>query len=573
MAGINHDVINIRIKNQECRQALSCVSDPLHDILKKKEKKTHEHFISGLEKRSSTDYFSPDKTSTAESAAVATKSYGYTEEFDDYTSASSKDSFILSLSKSEKKKKDKKKSKKRKKQGKKLLGFLDDNLLEKNPRNANLLADVYKSSQDIVAKDGFMYVYSDDDGCFHLSSYNEIASDMKASLDGETQSKLSTRDYKEAFDQLVISKELDAATGFFENRSFVNCINCVVDICTGESLEHNPDFRFKHCIQAEYRPGSECPKFMDYVEYITAGNKELKKLLRVIMGYIFSSYNNAKLAFLLYGIPHTGKSVLASLLSKIVGEQYVTNVDLSMLHRQEYAASLSNALLNVAPDLKNTELKDVGFFKSLVSHDDTIMARSLYSNPTKIRCEAKMLFSSNHLISFSPDVGIYDIEAVFNRLLYFPFQNTPIKDEENNKHLSDELYEKERDAIFTWAMGGLRYYVEHNETFPECGLSAEIKARNVAQYCPEKIFFSEAIKKADGKFESSLAIKEAFDEFCKETGAKVKGDIHAYLAEHEGIVKLNTKKRIDSDGNPVSEGNPIYVYEGIRLRKKYKSNK
>ena len=243
-----------------------------------------------------------------------------------------------------------------------------------------------------------------------------------------------------------------------------------------------------------------------------------------------------------------------------------------MLHRQEYAASLSNALLNAAPDLKNTELKDVGFFKSLVSHDDTIMARSLYSNPTKIRCEAKMLFSSNHLISFAPDVGPYDIETVFNRLLYFPFQNTPIKDEENNKHLSEELYE-ERDAIFTWAMGGLRYYVEHNETFPECALSAEIKARNVAQYCPERIFFSKAIKKADGKFESSSAIKEAFDAYCIEIGAKTKGDIHSYLAEHEGIVKLNTKKRIDSDGNPVSEGNPIYVYEGIRLRKKYKSNK
>jgi hypothetical protein len=95
----------------------------------------------------------------------------------------------------------------------------------------------------------------------------------------------------------------------------------------------------------------------------------------------------------------------------------------------------------------------------------------------------------------------------------------------------------------------------------------------VAQYCPERIFFSEAIKKADGKFESSSAIKEAFDAYCIEIGAKTKGDIHSYLAEHEGIVKLNTKKRIDSDGNPVSEGNPIYVYEGIRLRKKYKSNK
>ena len=573
MAGINHDVINIRIKNQECRQALSCVSDPLHDILKKKEKKTHEHFLSGLEKRSSTDYFSPDKTSTAESAAVATKSYGYTEEFDDYTSASSKDSFILSLSKSEKKKKDKKKSKKRKKHGEKLLGFLDDNLLEKNPRNANLLADVYKSSQDIVSKNGALYVYSDEDGCFHLSGYDEIASEMRASLDEDSRIKISQRDYKEAVDLLGISKELTEDEEFFENKPFVNCLNGVVDIISGELLEHSPDFRFKHCIQTNYIPDSECPKFMKYIEYITAGDKELKKLLRVIMGYIFSHYNNAKLAFLLYGIPHTGKSVLCNLLSRIIGEQNVTNVDLAMLYRQEYAATLANSILNVSPDLKNEPLRDVGFFKSLVSKDDVITARTLYSNPTKIKCgEAKMLFSSNHLISFAPDVGPYDIEAVFNRLLYFPFQNAPIKDEENNKHLSDDLYE-ERDAIFTWAMGGLKYYVEHNEQFSECALSAEIKARNVAQYCPEKIFFSEAIKKADGKFESSLAIKEAFDEFCKETGAKVKGDIHAYLAEHEGIVKLNTKKRIDSDGNPVSEGNPIYVYEGIRLRKKYKSNK
>ena len=158
-------------------------------------------------------------------------------------------------------------------------------------------------------------------------------------------------------------------------------------------------------------------------------------------------------------------------------------------------------------------------------------------------------------------------EAVFNRLLFFPFQNTPIKDSENNKHLSDELFE-ERSGIFTWAMGGLKYYVEHNESFPDCALSAEIKARNMAQFCPEKIFFSEAIEYAEGRFESSSAIKTAFENFCMDIGAKAKGNIHAYLEEHEKLSKL--KKRIDSNGDPSTIGNPIYVYKHIRLKDEYR---
>lgn len=98
------------------------------------------------------------------------------------------------------------------------------------------------------------------------------------------------------------------------------------------------------------------------------------------MGYIFSHYNNAKKAFLLYGIPHTGKSVLCALLERIIGVDATCHIDLAMLSRQEYAATLNSKLLNVAPDLKNEALKDVGFFKSLVSHDDTISARLLYTS-------------------------------------------------------------------------------------------------------------------------------------------------------------------------------------------------
>jgi phage/plasmid-associated DNA primase len=209
----------------------------------------------------------------------------------------------------------------------------------------------------------------------------------------------------------------------------------------------------------------------------------------------------------------------------------------------------------------------VGFFKSLVSHDDKVDARVLYGNPQKVKGETKMVFSSNHLLSFDASLGVYDIEATFNRLLFFPYQNKPISREQENKHLSDEIY-AEKDAIFTWAMKGLKDYVENNESFPECRLSTELKEKNMAAYCPERIFVSKCIKHVENAFESSSSIREAFENFCHEVGIKSKPNILTYLEEHERLIR--SKKRIDENGQPTSEGNPIFVFKGIRLKKKYR---
>lgn len=566
MTAFDHDFLKSRMIDQKCKDSLNGNTDPLSGKAKKHQSNARDRFCAGLTEGNACDFFRAEKSAGTEPSDNLKHDSEYAAE-EDFSLLDCSESTSF-LTKKDKKKKDKKKAKKRKKQSKKMFASLEENLCEKAPRNANILSEAYKLKQYVITYNNILYVYDEVYGCYQPKGASEIASDIKDDLDEDLQLRIGNREYTEAYEQLMISKDIACDSGFFENRPFVNCLNGVVDIRKGVLLEHSPDFKFKHCIRAEYNSNAECPRFLEYADYITGGNKELKKLLRVIMGYIFSHYNNAKLAVLIYGIPHTGKSVLCNLISRMIGEDYVTNIDIAMLHRQEYAASLANAILNVAPDLKNEPLKDVGFFKSLVSKDDIITARTLYANPTKIRCETKMLFSSNHLISFSPEVGTYDIEAVFNRLLFFPFQNAPIKDSENNKHLSDELF-AERDGIFTWAMGGLRYYVEHNENFPDCALSAEMKARNVAQFCPEKIFFSEAIEYAEGRFESSSSIKMAFENFCMDIGAKVKGNIHAYLEEHEHLPK--SKKRIDGKGYLCSNGNPIYVYEGIRLKKDYRS--
>ena len=556
MLELQPEYLNACIINQRCRDLLNENTDPLFDKAQKHQQSSRDRFSSSLTGGNVEDFFHTEKATSREC------------EDNDLLFDFQESSSFSALSKKEKGKKDKKKAKKRKKKSEKMFASLNHNLFEKTPRNANLLSETYKLKRHVIIYNHVLYVYDEVYGCYQPKNFSEVASDIKNYLDEDLQLRISNREYQEAYEQLMISKDIVCENGFFENGPYVNCLNGVVDVNAGELKAHCPDFRFKHCVRAEYDPYAKCSRFLKYVEYITGGDKELKKLLRVIMGYIFSHYNNAKRAILIYGIPHTGKSVLCNLISRIIGEDYVTHIDIAMLYRQEYAAAIANSMLNVVPDLKNEPLKDVGFFKSLVSKDDVITARALYANPSKIKCETKMLFSSNHLISFASDVDLFDMEAVFNRLLYFPFQNAPIRDSENNKHLSEELFE-ERNGIFTWAMGGLGYYVDHNENFPPCALSDEMKDRNIAKFCPEKMFFTEAIERAEGRFESSTAIKAAFEKFCVDIGVEVKGNIQTYLEEHEQISKV--KKRVTSDGYISNVGNPIYVYKDIRLKEKYRN--
>lgn len=484
-----------------------------------------------------------------------------------------KDTWSVEFSAKKKKKKKKqgkhkKKKHKNKKDVKVMSNKINDSLSERNEKNSNLMAELFKKTDELVIIDNCLWSYNDETGCYDIQTVESIATKLRMQLSCEEKLKVSFQEYKEAYNQLMISEELVSTKEFFANKPYVNCINGVVDLNNNELLKHSHSYMFKHYIRANYNPDAKCEKFLEYVERITDGDDELKELLQVMLGYIMSHYNNAKTAFLLYGVSHTGKSVICNILENIIGKEYVSNADLSKLHMQEYAADLSGKLLNIAPDLNNEALENVGFFKSLVSHNDTISARKLYSNPEKIKGETKMLFSSNHLLNFDNTVDVEDIEAVFNRFIYFPFQNKPIVDKDDNKNFSEELLNEETDGIFTWAMDGLGKYIKNGEVFPNAKRSQKVKQKNMAQYCPEKTFFEKCILLDENAFESTEVIKESYNSFCDNNAIISKGNIKNFIKNHKRIT--TTKKRIDDNGNPLSSGNPRAVYVGIRLKDKYR---
>lgn len=469
------------------------------------------------------------------------------------------------------KKKDKKKHHKYKdkKGAKKMSKHISYNLTERNERSSNLMAELLKKADCLSIIDNSLWVYNQKTGCFDNCNADDISAKLRMLLDEKDRLKVSSQEYKEAFNQLMISEELTSEEGFFANKPFVNCVNGVVDVRNGKLLPHSSSYKFKHYIRAKYNPEAKCKEFLKFVRLITNEDDELIRLLQAVMGYVISHYNNAKTAFLFFGPTDTGKSVICKILAEIIGEDYVSHSDLADLHKQEFAASLFGMILNIAPDLKNGALKDVGFFKSLTSHNDTISARLLYANPTKVKGETKMLFCSNHLLSFDGTLDTGDIDAVFNRFIYFPFQNQSVPKEKDRKNLSSELLE-EKDGIFTWAMEGLKNYIENGENFPYSKLSHKIKAKNMARYCPEKTFFEKCLVIDESACESTKIVNEAYEAYCKANEVETRGNIRSYISKHKKIEIM--KKRINANGNLLSSGNPRATYVGIRLKDKYRVN-
>lgn len=124
--------------------------------------------------------------------------------------------------------------------------------------------------------------------------------------------KLSASDYKAAYQMLMMTKEIqkDSDKFFLANKPYICCQNGVVDVKKRKLLEHSPQYRFRHSVQAKYNPDAKCPLWEEYVNLITGGQDDMKLLLQVIMGYLIGPYDNAKSAILIYSRPHTGKSVL-----------------------------------------------------------------------------------------------------------------------------------------------------------------------------------------------------------------------------------------------------------------------
>lgn len=324
-----------------------------------------------------------------------------------------------------------------------------------------LAKEVVEAGTLLITETGQAFVYDETGGYFRPIS--NLPAYIAGFFPEEIMSSLLARDVHEIEEQLSWNSLIRCdPDGFNHCPEMVNLENGVFNLKISELLPHGPNFRFTYQIHARYLESESdvnCPTFERFCVTSLEGDPKKRLLLLEFIGYICTDTNDGKCAMFLKGQPNSGKSVIASFITRLFDPEQVSNVPLHQLGDRFFKAELFGKKLNAAGEIAGRALRDISIFKS-VTGNDRIAGEFKGHDPFYFTSRCKLLFSGNTL----PLTTELDTTKAFvNRIRVLLF-NTSVPLEEQDKQLLEKLWDK-RDSIITLALHAAQALMERNYEF------------------------------------------------------------------------------------------------------------
>ncbi len=235
-------------------------------------------------------------------------------------------------------------------------------------------------------------------------------------------------------------------------RRQMNFQNCVLNLDTMETQEHDPETGFRQILPYEYNQKAVCPNFDKMLKKVTREDEDLEKVLCEWMGYAIAgdTYWLHK-ALILIGDGANGKSTFLDVIKMLVGADNYSCVDLKALGKSEYARQLLDGkFFNISEETPDDDLLNNHMFK-LLSAGGEITVRQPYREAYSIRNKAKLLFACNSLPE-SRDLS----KGFFRRFMVVPFnaEFTP-EDPDFDPHILEKM-QIELPGILNRALEGYK---------------------------------------------------------------------------------------------------------------------
>ncbi len=197
-----------------------------------------------------------------------------------------------------------------------------------------------------------------------------------------------------------------------------------------------------------------CPRWLQFLDEVLINSRgepdqELKNLVQEMFGYSLMNTLEGHASFFLVGDGNNGKSVMLSVLRRLVGEDYAHSATIESLTTNQFApVGLIGKKINVSVEEESSFVKS-DKFKALVSGDNPITVEYKFGNSFEWTPTVKFFFATNELPTFT---GFN--EGLLRRLNIIPF-NKRIGEKERDTKLTEKLY-SELGGIVAWALLGMK---------------------------------------------------------------------------------------------------------------------
>jgi putative DNA primase/helicase len=252
----------------------------------------------------------------------------------------------------------------------------------------------------------------------------------------------------------------------FDTHPFLFTVaNGTIDLRTGQLAEHRPSDLMTKASSIVYDYTATCPLWVKFLARIFDNDRDLISYVQRAIGYSLTGDTREQCLHVLHGVGQNGKSTFLEVLAYILGDYAIQADFATFLDKQANDGPRNDiARLAGARLVRSVEVGEGKRFNEpvlkLLTGDDIVAARFLYSEAFEFRPTFKLWLAANHKpVIRGADLGIW------RRMRLVPFVVT-IPDNEKDDTLKERLF-AEAPGILAWAVRGCREWQEYGLQPPE----------------------------------------------------------------------------------------------------------
>lgn len=304
---------------------------------------------------------------------------------------------------------------------------------------------------------------------------------------------------------------------FDAEPDFLNCLNGVVDLRTGQLLTHTPSQLFTHIVPVEYNSAA------DYVFWLEVMSKNVRpadlEYLRLASGYSLTGHTREEVLFYLWGKSRSGKGTFTETLAATLGDRLAKELPFSTFTEDRTGdsqnfdlAPLKNCRVVLASETNEYERLNEAKVKALTGGNQVYCAfkHRVHFN---YRPQYKLWLSANAEINANPTD-----DAAWGRFRPIEFPHSYLGAED--KMLKEILRRPEMlQGVLAWCVsGGMDWYKLDTKGLPELASMTAYKQKRRTELDSFAEWLNECVQPKPGNQELNAKVFQSYELWCKNNG-------------------------------------------------------